>query len=100
MDAVTTIERYWYSLIAIPLGIIGIIYVFLPMFRARAAARLNTRAYFARSALVALVSGALVGGVAVPLLDPEILQGFIIGLLLVGVIFMWILMFEHNAPRS
>ena len=32
MDAVTTIERYWYSLVAIPLAIIGIIYVFLPLF--------------------------------------------------------------------
>ena len=99
MDVATFIEQYWYSLVGLPIAIAGTIYVFRPIFSARAAVQVAPRAYFAKNALIALASGALIGGSAVPILDAKLLEGLIIGLVFLGAILMWILMFENSAVR-
>ena len=91
--------RYWYILLAAVLGLAGAAAVLGPTIAARASKRIAPRQYVARGAIAALVVGLTAGAIAVPLMDPDVLTFTVIGLVFLGAVLGWVLMFENNAVR-
>jgi hypothetical protein len=87
------LEQYWYGLVGLVIGAIAIRRIFRHVAAEEIDSANSTRSTNLRPSMFALLSGALVGAWAVPLLGEEALYMSVFFLVFISIVLGWIVMY-------